>query len=272
MVHPQKRRLMREMLDNTMVRTCEIKQNLLKYSTHSAAALTDVLNLDEILLDLKLTPRALRIPLPRHFSDPTPRDLVLSSIHRDLAVAEETEEEESKDKKPETGKEGKGKEGKAKEAKPKEKEKGGAKKNEVERFLEEHVAVGPTESVGLGKRPPRELLEELYERNVAKVLAGAAMDDFLGEHNTVAHIVERNTDVTPDPSLAQVRNLVAEYVGLPLGSVAAKERLDKWGWFLFYGAMGTGKTLLVRALQKETHAVVFDLTPDCVKERYSEKA
>jgi len=54
-------------------------------------------------------------------------------------------------------------------------------------------------------------------------------------------------------------------VGLPLGCAAAKEKLEKWSWFLFYGAMGTGKTMSIRALQTETNAVVFDLTPDCVK-------
>jgi AAA+ superfamily predicted ATPase len=35
-----------------------------------------------------------------------------------------------------------------------------------------------------------------------------------------------------------------------LGSDIAKDKLEKWSWFLFYGAMGTGKTLAIRALQK----------------------
>jgi AAA+ superfamily predicted ATPase len=34
-----------------------------------------------------------------------------------------------------------------------------------------------------------------------------------------------------------------------LGSELAKNKLEKWNWFLFYGAMGTGKTMMVRALQ-----------------------
>lgn len=38
---------------------------------------------------------------------------------------------------------------------------------------------------------------------------------------------------------------------------------------MFYGAMGTGKTLSIRALQQETNSIIFDLTPDYVKERYS---
>jgi hypothetical protein len=42
---------------------------------------------------------------------------------------------------------------------------------------------------GLGKRGPRELLEELYEKNIAKILSPAKMTDFIGEHNTITHLV-----------------------------------------------------------------------------------
>ena len=65
--------------------------------------------------------------------------------------------------------------------------------------------------------------------------------------------------------MSQVRNMVAEYIGIPLGSSNAKNTLEKWSWFLFYGATGTGKTLLTRALQTETQAVLFDLSPDNIK-------
>lgn len=34
---------------------------------------------------------------------------------------------------------------------------------------------------------------------------------------------------------------------------------------MFYGAMGTGKTLATRALQQETNSVIFDLSPENVK-------
>lgn len=36
--------------------------------------------------------------------------------------------------------------------------------------------------------------------------------------------------------------------------------------------MGTGKTLLTRALQKETKSLVFDITPNNIKNEYSEKS
>lgn len=91
MVHPQKRLLMREMLDNVIVRMCEVKQNVVKYSTHTSNPQTDYINLDDILIDLKLTPKALSIPLPQYFNDPTPRDEIVKNIQRELGVTEEAE-------------------------------------------------------------------------------------------------------------------------------------------------------------------------------------
>ena len=76
------------------------------------------------------------------------------------------------------------------------------------------------------------------------------MDDFLGEHNTITYMIEKNSEQLPDPALSQVRNLVAEYIGIPLSSKYAREKLEKWSWFLFYGATGTGKTMLLRSLHK----------------------
>lgn len=65
----------------------------------------------------------------------------------------------------------------------------------------------------------------------------------------------------PDPSIAQLRQVLVESIAIPLGSAIAKDRLEKNSWFLFYGPMGSGKTLAVRALQTECNAIVFDLTP-----------
>jgi hypothetical protein len=55
------------MLDNSMVRMCEVKQNLVRYSTQSQVIQSDFINLDEVVMDLKLTPRVLEIPVPRYF-------------------------------------------------------------------------------------------------------------------------------------------------------------------------------------------------------------
>lgn len=48
------------------------------------------------------------------------------------------------------------------------------------------------------------------------------MDDFLGEHNPITYLIEKNSEQMPDPALSQVRNMVAEYIGIPLGSQIAR--------------------------------------------------
>lgn len=60
---------------------------------------------------------------------------------------------------------------------------------------------------------------------------------------------EKQATVMPDPSIAQLRQVLIESIAIPLGSSFAKERLEKNSWFLLYGPMGSGKTLAVRALQ-----------------------
>lgn len=70
---------------------------------------------------------------------------------------------------------------------------------------------------GLGKRTPEDLLDELLENNVAKILSAANMSEFIGEHNNLNYLLEKNAELQPDPSMSQVRNMVVEYVGLPLG-------------------------------------------------------
>jgi hypothetical protein len=67
LVHPQKRILLKETLENTMIRMVEIKHELVKYNTNSDHVRSDFVNLDEILMELKRTPESLEIPVPRYF-------------------------------------------------------------------------------------------------------------------------------------------------------------------------------------------------------------
>lgn len=91
LVHPQKRVLLKEMLENVIVRMCETKavilifpehkwypkreissnlQQVVKYNTqHDATLRSDYPNLDELVMDLKLTPDCLDIPIPRYFRE-----------------------------------------------------------------------------------------------------------------------------------------------------------------------------------------------------------
>lgn len=57
------------MLDNVIVRMLEVKQNLIRYSTFTNIIQSDFINVDEILAEMKLTPKALTVPLPKYPND-----------------------------------------------------------------------------------------------------------------------------------------------------------------------------------------------------------
>lgn len=64
---------------------CELKQNVVKYATHTKNPNTDYINLDDLLMELKLTPKALVMPLPRYYKDTVEtreRDAVVKEVQR----------------------------------------------------------------------------------------------------------------------------------------------------------------------------------------------
>ena len=78
---------MKEMLENSIVRMCEVKQNLIRYSTQSNIIQSDFINVDDILNEMKLTPKALRVPIPRFFRDgKSDRDKIIDEILDDMKV------------------------------------------------------------------------------------------------------------------------------------------------------------------------------------------
>ncbi len=79
-----------------------------------------------------------------------------------------------------------------------------------------------------------------------------------------------NKIIKLDPSFAQLRSSIAEYIAIPLGSPFAKEKLKKENFFLFYGAKGTGKSLVVRALAAQCNAIVIDISPNNLEGKYQD--
>ena len=78
---------MKDMLENTMIRMCEVKQNLIKYSTHTNFLQSDYINIDEILMDMKLTPKALTVPIPRYYQEKaTERDKILDDMKEKMRI------------------------------------------------------------------------------------------------------------------------------------------------------------------------------------------
>lgn len=64
-VHPQKRRDIKIILEVVMTRFCQVKKEVIRYSPHQ----TDYLNLEQLLLQLNLGPEALEVPIPRFFRE-----------------------------------------------------------------------------------------------------------------------------------------------------------------------------------------------------------
>lgn len=69
-----------------------------------------------------------------------------------------------------------------------------------------------------------------------------------------------------------MRKIVAEYIGMPLGSDFAREKLAPvLKSFLFFGPQGTGKTMVIRALQTQCAALILDMSPSNILEKYTDK-
>jgi IQ and AAA domain-containing protein len=78
------------------------------------------------------------------------------------------------------------------------------------------------------------------------------MSDYLGSFNYIGSMFERFGTI-PEPSMAQVRQLLTEYAVLPLGSQLVHERLEPHlKTLLLYGHHNTGKKLLAHAIANGT--------------------
>ncbi|XP_056629447.1 dynein regulatory complex protein 11 [Triplophysa dalaica] len=74
------------------------------------------------------------------------------------------------------------------------------------------------------------------------------------------------------PSLSDVRQVVALYAVLPLGSQAVHEKAPPVKAMLLVGPSGVGKKMLVHAICQETGANLFDLSPLNVAGKYPGKS
>lgn len=83
LTHPQKRMMIRGVLDNTMMRLVEIRHQLvmLNQGPTVKAPKSNFINFDEMLFDLKILPEQLEIPIPRYLKDD-----VRSIVERDSRV------------------------------------------------------------------------------------------------------------------------------------------------------------------------------------------
>jgi len=102
------------------------------------------------------------------------------------------------------------------------------------------------------------------------------LSDFIGDFSKLGTVQQVQKDFMPDPSLAHIRQAVTEFIAIPLGSSTVREYFANGDLpvnksFLFFGPQGTGKTMIVRALQTQCNAIVFDLTPSNILEKYTDR-
>lgn len=115
------------------------------------------------------------------------------------------------------------------------------------------------------------LFEELVEQELLKKADDVKLKDYLGDYSYLGTTL-RQSDIEPMPSLSDVRQVVALYAVLPLGSQAVHEKAPPVKAMLLVGPSGVGKKMLVHAICQETGANLFDLSPLNVAGKYPGKS
>ncbi|KAK3245248.1 hypothetical protein CYMTET_45172 [Cymbomonas tetramitiformis] len=174
---------------------------------------------------------------------------VLLQNLKDMVAAEKAAKSGKKGKK---GKKNKGKKAKGKKKKDKGKKGKGKKDLTADRSMES-------------------LYAELVSNNIIQPIPKAKVQDYLGGFNYLGATLEK-ASIIPDPSMAQVRQLVSEYGILPMASRELHEKVPWVKTMLFYGLPKSGKTLLSYAVANGIGANFFNLSPRNTDGKYPGKA
>ncbi|XP_036425688.1 dynein regulatory complex protein 11 [Colossoma macropomum] len=143
---------------------------------------------------------------------------------------------------------------KASKKKKKKGKKGGKKKKKKEKDL-------------TADRTIESLYEELVLEGILIRPANIKLSEYLGEYSYLGTSL-RQADIEPMPSLSDVRQLIALYGVLPLGSQCVHESGPLIRSLLLAGPSGVGKKMLLHSLCTETGANLFNLSPANLAGKY----
>ncbi|XP_020494654.2 dynein regulatory complex protein 11 isoform X1 [Labrus bergylta] len=104
------------------------------------------------------------------------------------------------------------------------------------------------------------LCQELVEQGLMKKANHVRLEDYMGDYSYLGTTLRQN-DIEPMPSLSDVRQVLALYAILPLGSQVVHEKAPLIKAILLAGPAGVGKKMLIHAICQETGANLFDLSP-----------
>ncbi|KAM4776546.1 dynein regulatory complex protein 11 isoform 1-T1 [Cyanocitta cristata] len=111
------------------------------------------------------------------------------------------------------------------------------------------------------------LYQELAEAGLLIKVKNVNLSDYIGYYDCLRNI-PRQAGAQPMPSIPEVRQLVALYGILPLGSQTVHENAPLVKSLLLAGPAGVGKKMLVHAICTETGANLFNLTPSNIVGKY----
>ncbi|NWU48709.1 DRC11 protein, partial [Dromas ardeola] len=124
--------------------------------------------------------------------------------------------------------------------------------------------------MSLAHRTIDSLYEELAEEGLLIKAKTVNLSDYVGKYSYLGTTL-RQVDIEPMPSLADVRQLIALYGILPLGSQIVHEKAPVAKALLLAGPAGVGKKMLVHAICTETGANLFDLSASNIAGKYPGK-
>nr|XP_020658042.1 IQ and AAA domain-containing protein 1 isoform X4 [Pogona vitticeps] len=115
------------------------------------------------------------------------------------------------------------------------------------------------------------LYQELVEERILIKAMKVKLGDYIGEYSYLGTTL-RQVNIEPMPSLTDVKQLIALYGILPLGSQSVHEKAPTVKALLLAGPEGVGKKMLVHALCTETGANLFNLSAANIAGKYPGKA
>ncbi|NXQ61563.1 DRC11 protein, partial [Anthoscopus minutus] len=114
------------------------------------------------------------------------------------------------------------------------------------------------------------LFQELAEEGLLIQVKHVNLSDYFGYYDALRHLA-RTKGAQPMPSIPEVRQLVALYGILPLGSQTVHENAPLVKSLLLAGPAGVGKKMLVHTICSETGANLFKLSPSNIAGKYPGK-